>query len=533
MDDVLQFLRSARRQVGLFLQAYRAPLRLFGLVLAGIATAIVFFVVGAIVRVLIGPVSLGPFNGQVAAAISDSLPGLAVRYDQAAIQWSPDEHRINLVILGARVLDGQQRIIAQAPKAEVDLAAGPFLKGKIRVKRIALVGVQLTLVRSKTGALRLGLGRDAGDNDVLDRIRDAISKSKGGTTSLTSFAVRHARLAFFDEGTGAFIVSPDTNFQLSTGEGMFAKASPTLEATIDASLEISGSPSHILANLKLPRGSGPVTGDISFTGLQLKALGHNAKAFSFLTPFDLKTDITGSFIFDQGTRLRYADLGIDAAGAVNSGNAPLNVRSLKLVARYDGTTGRVLVDDVSLLGDHASAHMTGKGDLEFDADNTLTKATLDMVADQFAVNMPGVVRQSISLGHISMRTVYTPALEKIEVQNLKISGGAMNAQFNAAVTLGNGQSPAITADGSIGAMAVHDFLNYWPLHLGEGAREWIAENIKAGRIGPVAVHADIKPGALDLPALPEDALNISVPMSGATVNYIDGFPPMTAVQGTA
>jgi hypothetical protein len=533
LDDVLHFLRLSGSRAGAVLHAWRGPLQLAGLVIGGIVTAIVFFVAGAIIRVLIGPVSLGPFNGQVAAAISSSLPGLAVGYDQAAIEWSPEEHRINLVILGARVLDGQQRIIAQAPKAEVDLAAGPFLHGELQVERIALVGVQLTLVRGKDGSLRLGLGRDAGDNDVLERIRDAISRSKGGASSLESFAVRHARLAFLDEASGAFVVSPDANFQLSTGEGATAKTTPGLEAGIDAALEISGQPSHLLANLKLPRGNGPVSGDVSLTGLNLNTLGANAKAFAFMAPFDLKTDITGSFVFDRGTHLHYADLGIAASGVVKGGSAPLHVRALKVVARYDGDTGLLLVDDASLEGDHARAHLTGRGKLDFDANNALTLATLDIAADQFAVNMPGLVKQSISLGHVAAHAVYTPAIERIDIQDVKVSGGPMNAQLNVSVTLVPNQSSAVSLDGTIGAMPVRDFLNYWPLNVGEGAREWIDLNIKTGRIGPLVLHADIKAGALDLPALPEDALNVSVPLADATVTYIHGFPPMTSVQGTA
>ncbi|HEY8948531.1 MAG TPA: AsmA-like C-terminal domain-containing protein [Rhizomicrobium sp.] len=497
----------------------------------GIVTAIVFFVVGAVIRVLIGPVSLGPFNSQIAQAISESLPGLAVGYDQAAIEWSREEHRINLVILGARVLDSQQRIIAQAPKAEVDLAAGPFLHGNLEVKRISLVGMQLTLVRTKDGSLRLGVERNVTDNDVLDRIREAIAKAKGSPSSLESFAVKHARLAFFDESTGAFLVSPDANFQLATGA---ARASNTIDATVDSQIEISGQPAHLIANLKLPRDSGGnVTGDASLTGLSLKALGHNASAFSFLTPFDLRADITGSIVMEHGTRLRYADLGIGAAGAINGFGAPLKVRSLKLVARYDGDTGRLLVDDASLEGDHARAHLTGQGQLSFDANNVLQLATLDLNADRFSVNMPGVVTQSVTLGRITMHTVYTPALQKIDVQKLNISGGPMNAQLAASVTLGDKTSPAIAADGTIAAMNVRDFLRYWPLHVGEGAREWINDNISAGRIGPVAIHADIKAGALDQPALPEDALNLSVPLNGATVTFVHGMSPMTNVQGVA
>ncbi len=516
-----------------FLRTYSRQFRLIGLVIGGIVTAVVFFMIGALIRVLIGPVSLGPFNGEVASAISQSLPGLAVGYDQAAVQWSREEHRINVVILGARVLDEDQRIIAQAPKAEVDLAAGPFLHGKIEVQRISLVGVQLTLVRTKNGGLRLGLDRDAADNDVLERIREAVEHAKGGTSSLSSFAVRHARLAFYDQLTGAFIVSPDANFDLSTGETTQAKASPYLEATIDSSVEISGSPAHLTAVVKLPKNEGPISGDMSFTGLSLRALGQNAKTFNFLVPLDLKADVTGHFVLEHGTFLKYADLGIGSSGAVYGLGSPLRVRSLKIVGRYDGVTGRVLVDDASLEGDHAREHMTGEGNLVFNSNNTLEKATLNLTADQFSINMPGVVSRALSLGRISMQTVYTPGNKTITLQKFDISGGPMNAKLNGSVVLNETQSPAVTIDGTINQMEIADFLHYWPLHIGQGAREWMSTNILNGRIGPVAIHADVKAGMLDLPALPDEALNLDVPLTGASVIYVHGMTPMANVSGHA
>src|SRR5512142_3315399 len=168
------------------------------LILSGIAAALVFFVVGAGIRLLIGPVSLGPFAGALADALDRALPGITVKYDQAAVEWERDEGKVNLVILGTRVFDRDGRIIAQAPKADIVLAAGPFLHGKIQVKRITLVGVQLTLVRTVDGGLRLGIAKDHDEEDILKKISDALKKSDNNATSLESFAVRRARLALYD-----------------------------------------------------------------------------------------------------------------------------------------------------------------------------------------------------------------------------------------------------------------------------------------------------------------------------------------------
>ena len=58
-----------------------------------LVAAIVFFVVGVGLRLLWGPVSLGPLRGTLAGAIHDALPGIALDYDQAAIEWTPDQVR--------------------------------------------------------------------------------------------------------------------------------------------------------------------------------------------------------------------------------------------------------------------------------------------------------------------------------------------------------------------------------------------------------------------------------------------------------
>jgi len=68
-----------------------------------VVAAVLFFAVGAGVRLLWGPVSLGPLHGTLAGAIHDALPGIHIEYDQAAIEWTRDQGRVNLVMLGTLI----------------------------------------------------------------------------------------------------------------------------------------------------------------------------------------------------------------------------------------------------------------------------------------------------------------------------------------------------------------------------------------------------------------------------------------------
>jgi hypothetical protein len=176
-----------------------------------LVAAIVFFMVGAGLRLLWGPVSLGPLRGTLAGAIQTALPGINLDYDQAAIEWSRDQGRVNLVVLGARIADSHGKVVLTAPKAAIGLKAAPFLQGKFVVQRITLVGVKFTLVHMKNGRIRLGSQKDAGDDDIIGRISDVINSRGSESSSLESFAVRDARLGLYDEITGFNLTAPRAN----------------------------------------------------------------------------------------------------------------------------------------------------------------------------------------------------------------------------------------------------------------------------------------------------------------------------------
>jgi Protein of unknown function/AsmA-like C-terminal region len=494
----------------------------------GIVAAVLFFAVGAAIRLLIGPVSLGPFGSALPNAISQALPGITVQYDQAAIEWSRDEGRVNLVILGARVFDEEGRIIAQAPKADIDLAAGPLLGGKAVVKRITLVGVQLTLVRTASGGLRLGVEKDKNQHDILSRISDAISLRGDKKSSLQAFAVRHARLAFYDEPTGLFVVAPEANFLVMT-------AGADLNASLNASLEISGHAAHVTGEFTIPSNKGPVKGSIALKGLDLRALGSDGRSFASVKDVGLILDMSTSFAF-QGVHLLNADFGIGAKGAIpiaGLAHGSLKINDAQIVGRYDGATGRILIDDATLTAQGASAHLTARGDLIYDDKKALSQVKFETALDKIALSTPGVLPGPVSLRLAAVRGSYLPATQDFVFDHVEVAGGPLSIQATAKVTLVSGKSPAIEAKGQMSPLGVRDLLRFWPIGVGEGARDWIDRNMPAGSLGIVPFEAHMPAGILEAPTLPDGALKVTVPMSGADANYLQGLTHLTQLRGVA
>jgi len=370
-DPTLSRRRGTSRKVGSLARAWNASfigryvkshhISRTAVVAAATGVAILFFVLGAALRLLVGPISLGPLSGQISDALAQALPGIEVKYDQAAVEWSRDQGRVNLVVLGARVFDSKGRIIAQAPQADIDLAAQPFIQGKLVVTKITLVGVQLTLVRTADGTVRLGVERDDTQRDIIKRITDAINQNSSGATSLRAFAIRDARVAFLDETTGMFLVAPRADVKIAT-------TASNLVATLVADVEVSGRAAHITGQMDLPPEQGPVTGNLQVRGLDVAALGRNAKMFHFLRSIAMIADFSATYSI-QGTHLLAATFGADAAGtAVLIGiKQPVIVKTLRMTGRYDRATARLVVDNAILDSNQMKAHVSGESDLFYDA----------------------------------------------------------------------------------------------------------------------------------------------------------------------
>lgn len=497
------------------------------LVAAAFGVAVLFFVTGAALRLLIGPISLGPLSGQISDALSQALPGITVRYDQAAIEWSRDQGRVNLVVLGARVFDSKGRIIAQAPQADIDLAARPFIQGKLVVTRITLVGVQLTLVRTGDGSVRLGVERDETQRDIIKRITDAINTNSSGASSLQSFAIRDARVAFLDETTGMFVVAPKADVRIATSGG-------DLVAVLAADMEISGRAAHVAAQMILPPKQGPVHGTIQVHGLDVAALGRNAKMFRFLRSVAMIADFSASYSI-EGTHLLSAAFETDASGtAVLIGvREPVVVKSLRVNGRYDRGSARIAIDDATLDSNQMRAHVTGGSDLIYDSSGAIERLAVQLSADHVALSMPGTFAQPVTISSASMHGAYIPSTHDILIDRLGLSGSGLQFDTSGRITLVDRQSPVAELKGRIAALSVRDLLRYWPLGAADGARTWINANIFAGSVGPILFETHFPAGLIDQDTLPDGALLMTFPIVNAEANYVTGLTHLTSVSGNA
>ncbi|HXS07106.1 MAG TPA: AsmA-like C-terminal domain-containing protein [Rhizomicrobium sp.] len=497
--------------------------------MGGLVAALVFFIVGAGIRLLLGPVSLGPLAGTLAGAIQQALPGISLKYDQAAIEWSRDEGRVNLVVLGAKIFDATGRVVAQAPKADIDLAARPFLSGQIHVQRITLVGVQLSLVHMKEGGIRLGAEGDKGGNDVLARLNDVIEAKGSSTSSLKSFAIRNAHLSLFDETTGLGMIAPKASLMLSAKDQAIA-------VHFDAGVLISGRPATIKADVTLPPSTGPIHGNVLVTGLDLRALAANAPMFAGLKNIALSTNLATRFTVAPGAHVTQAGFDLTAAGSTPlSGlkGGTLHVRQLHLSGAYDGIKNHLALNQASIDAREGIVKLKGGADFHYDRDK-LASISGGLTSSRIALNMPGIFAQPVGFQAFQVEGAYELATRTATITRASLTAPAFAFLANGTITLGeSGEAPALAVTGRLAPVPVRTLLRYWPFTLAEGSREWIDANIFAGSLGPMTFETHFPLGLLDQDALPDDSMKLTFAMTGVEGNYVKGLTHLTGMSGTA
>ncbi len=490
--------------------------------------AVVFFVVGVGLRLLWGPVSLGPLKGSLAGSIHDALPGIALDYDQAAVEWNRDTGRVNLVVLGARLYDGRGKVVVMAPKAAIGLAAAPFLEGKFVVKRITLVGVEFSLVHMKNGRLRLGREQDEPGDDIIAHISDLINKHSGQSSSLDSFAVTDARLAIYDEVTGLAVSAPRANVTIRA-QGQ------AVAAMFDSDVLLSGKQSHVTANLTVPPASGPITGDVTVTGMDLRGLGTAAPMFAGIAKVPMTVNASTKFTV-TGATLTKADFDISAAGEIPFNamkSRALHVKTLRLVGHYDGIAHHLLLSGVDLKAREAQGALHGVGDFLLDGAGKLQKIHAELAGRNVALDMPGIFATPVGYQGVTLTADYLTGPRQFEISKLAVTAQGFALEASGTITLNDAGSPGLVAKARIPALPVRTLLHYWPLPVAAGARDWININIFAGTVGPLEAQTNFAPGMFDRDILPEDSLKLTFSVKDIEGAYIKGLTHATAVQGDA
>lgn len=494
------------------------------LIVTAIIAAVLFFAAGAALRLTMGPISLGAFSQPIADALNRSLTGAVIHFDEAVLEWSRADSRINLIVLGTKIFDRDGHIIAQAPKADLNLDALALLSGRLRLKSFGLVGLQLTGVRTLDGAIRLGFGRDQNQANFLDTLRELLKSSAGSAAALDTLSLQHARVAFLDQPTGLFIVLPDASLSLAARKTGF-------DASLRAAAEITGSPFRIDAHASLRDDGMPLSANIKLAGFALHSLTENNSHFAALKPYNLTTDLTADISFAGNGAPAAANFGASGTGTVDMAAMGGDLRLSRFVVegRVDPQSHHAEAENIRVDG---SLHAQAAVSVDWD-DSGLSQLTGDVDAGGIKLNLPKIYSHPVPFSHLAFHASYNRDDHLVSWENGAFESGPISGNLRGSAVVDPSGVQDVQLSGTIAPVMLTDLMTYWPDGIAAGARDWIVANISEGNVGPLQINAALPAGAVDLPALPDSALTVTFPFHGLTTQYVDGMTPITRAEGEA
>lgn len=494
------------------------------LIVTAIIAAALFFAAGAALRLTMGPISLGAFSQPIADALNRSVTGAVIHFDEAVLEWSRADSRINLIVLGTKIFDRNGHIIAQAPKADLNLDALALLSGRLRLKSFGLVGLQLTGVRTLDGVVRLGFGRDPSEANFLDTLRELLKSSAGGGAALDTLSLQHARVAFLDQPTGLFIVLPDANFSLTARKTGF-------DASLRAAAEITASPFRIDVHARLRDDGMPLSANIKLAGFALHSLTENNSHFAVLKPYDLTTDLAADISFGGNGVPAAANFRASGTGSVDMAamGGALRLSRFAIEGRVDPQSRHAEAENIRVDG---SLHGQGAISVDWD-DSGISQLTGDVDAGGIELNLPKIYSHPVPFSHLAFHASYNRDDHLVSWENGVFQSGPISGNLRGSAVVDSSGVQDVRLSGSVAPLMLVDLMTYWPNGLADGARDWIVANIPEGRVGPLQINAALPAGALDMPALPDSALSVTFPFRGLTTQYVNGMTPITRAEGEA
>ncbi|MEQ9520451.1 MAG: AsmA-like C-terminal domain-containing protein [Parvibaculum sp.] len=513
----------------------------FGLEALGLLMVAVTLMAGLLVwRVGAGPVSLSFLNETILTYANEELATGSFALVDTQLLWVPEDRSLVIGVQGAELLDGAGTSMVLIPEVRVDLRMRSLLQGIVALQNVQLVGVEASIVRRPDTGIELSLVENELSPDVetsidLEELLTQLAEPDGDPNSLLgglqSFGMRHANLRFIDKVNDVEWWADDATLTLSRdpkGVAALFDADVRLgEAHLD--LEMRGS-----AAAKADR----IVFDVTGSGFVPADLARAAPLFSDFSVLDAPLSGAGKVTIGREGIWLGAELKLTAGEGFAHfpplGDEPVAVTGLEADLTLNPVSNHLLLRSLTFAAGENKGRVSG--DLTYDQPDGfhIAGATAALAVDDLALNVAGFTDGLSEIDSITFagRLDFDEMSADISALTIRVGDGllALSGRLK-----DEPDSPLVFAQGEASNISVERLAHIWPKPLAKGAREWFFENVSTGTITEAKVALEFEGGMIAMAdrdeKLPDNAMHVTFKMSGATVNYLDGLPPLQRLSG--
>lgn len=521
-------------------------------ILLGLVAALAIGVGVAWWRLSQGPIELNAIRDHVQSELSAARSGRPVGIERVELAWSRQGHTLELLAVGVTVEDGEGGVLSRSDEARIELGVLPLLIGRISLVRAEFSGGALTVTRKSDGATHIAFGPEGAPADIIlpasalnESLEQRVARTLDGLEAafrpvgpgggLRSLSVRNAALTIVEEGGGGRWTADAANFEL-------ARRGRELELAAEALLEGA-------EGLTAPAAL-RITTDTRFQGAVIEFGAEQARPRALFSPAalgpfaGLDAPLTATVSIGLDRQRGVTQFECDAVigrGAADMAGGRFSIEGGRVHGHYDIASDELIIDELTLNGDRTRIG----GEMRLRDVSAILRAApnepaaFDISLPSMRLDVPATFVEPIGL--MNVRVVGAIVSSERAIRFTQVSAQAGQATLSAAGQIYWAETgpdrqvrTGLQLEGEVtGALDAREAIHMWPIGLGEGARDFLARSIMAGRVTDATIRLNIRPDDLIDGILRDDAMDVRFNVSDGALRFLDTMSPVTNVMGSA
>ncbi|ABI78855.1 conserved hypothetical protein [Hyphomonas neptunium ATCC 15444] len=504
-------------------------------ILGGLVLLAFVLAAALMLRLASGPIDLGPFRDEVEDAIAGARDGRGVEMGTLQLEWSPENRRVQITAQDVRLLDGAGRPAAEANHAVIQLSGSALVFGGVEVLAIDLSDGWIAF--DQLSARQWSIA-----GDPLPEFRETTlpDTPQGWIDYLGRVlpdwlrALREARTGMRFEAAGFENIELRVRNQGRALIGTVEQASGRLALSPSGvSLHFNGAglgegmPAGIILSIISSEEARTLRTELALADWPLGDFGARLGLDRELTE-GLPSDINLAADFSEASGIDEVTLvAKSGAGQLSVADQLWPVRDLDLSLLYNRAE-----DQLNL-----KVSSRGAGPFKGTADIALEKALTGEGFRPFVLQSPSLALDltptfAAPIDLASVRLSGEADVDALAVRGARaefVSGGAkFDAKGDIARTPDRqpGETPVIGQLELLvpGPMQLETVLNFWPVKLGEGARNFARQRIETGTVFDAAGRITLARDSFAAGYLNNDHLEVTFRVEDGTVRFLDDLP---------
>ncbi|VAV91245.1 hypothetical protein MNBD_ALPHA08-381 [hydrothermal vent metagenome] len=542
-------------------------IRNFALASFAVVLLAVFVIAAAFLwRLSEGPVSLAFLKDTVEQRINASLPEVEISIENVVIERDASTGQPHLRLQDIRFKNADGRLIAQAPRAAIQIKGWSLLTGEVVPQALELIGARLLIQRRVDGSIGLGFGTSAKALDfegsvnhlpgnkaegpdlfegvellttqaanLLDYL-DGSGKKDGeeatGLEKINSVRITKTAITLYDEANGAIWFSPDASL-------VFQRAPYGFALFVDGNIAGRNQPwrMELTAHYRNDTQTFKVSSRV-FDVIPAE-IARDVFALSQLAQVQIPLSGHVEAEFTRTGKMTRASAEFSAAagrvGFPGYISEPIIIDEGSLRLDFDPDTGDIVIGDSAIFIGGSTAQLSGRLKPVRNEKGRLSAVGIVLNAKNVAIDTAGTVKDPVMFNSVKFDGLASIEKATLVVNDLILMSGSAGIRVRGQF-IGGKEAAGVFLAGTIRDLPAATIKKMWPPVVAKGARAWIAENVISGRMSQgtfrVAIPAEtIVAASRDVP-IPDEMVDFKFSLTDVTSRYFEELPVLRGASGT-